>query len=159
MCVYLLAGELAEDGGDVGGVGGHEAADGTLHLVRHSTAALGNQLLHVSNKISVTARSFSSCQTDTKKGPQITNDANIPSSVVNNPTNADEIPVESRKELHESVHDTVKAGLQSGHTKEHKAGLQSGHTKEHKAGLQLVIQRNTKLAFSLVTQSNISLRS
>lgn len=81
MCVYLLAGELAEDGGDVGGVGGHEAADGALHLVRHSTATLGNQLLHISNKISVTARSFSSCQTDPKKGPQITN---IPSSVVNN---------------------------------------------------------------------------
>lgn len=102
MCVYLLAGELAEDGGDVGGVGGHEAADGTLHLVRHSTATLGNQLLHISNKISVTARSFSSCQTDTKKGPQITNAANIPSSVVNNLTNADEIPVESLKEPHES---------------------------------------------------------
>ena len=102
MCVYLLAGELAEDGGDVGGIGGHEAADGALHLVRHSTATLGNQLLHISNKISVTAWSFSSCQTDAKKGPQITNVANIPSSVVNNLTNVDEIPVESLKEPHES---------------------------------------------------------
>ena len=48
--MHLLAGELAEDGGDVGGVGGHQSADGALHLVRYSTATLGNQFLQVKDK-------------------------------------------------------------------------------------------------------------
>ena len=45
VTAHLLAGELAEDGGDVGGVGGHQSSDGALDLVRHSTATLGDHLL------------------------------------------------------------------------------------------------------------------
>ena len=34
---YLLTGELAEYGGDVGGVRGHQFADGLLDLARDAT--------------------------------------------------------------------------------------------------------------------------
>ncbi len=41
----LLGGELAQHGGDVGGIGGHQLADGALDVLGHAARNHGDELL------------------------------------------------------------------------------------------------------------------